>query len=151
MNSLMDVWQELLHHLSSQLTPTAINTWFSDCEPVDLEECRLVIRTPSEFKKTIISQRFSSMMVSFLSELFACEFDLLILVGDEEYEKDSSEESDDLPEMAGYTFDNFIVGNSNKFAHAAAISVAYPFPQTSCTSSQPIMARLSSSGPSSRI
>ena len=51
MNSLMDIWQEILRHLSSQLTPTAINTWFSDCEPVALEECRLVIRTPSEFKK----------------------------------------------------------------------------------------------------
>ena len=124
MNSLMDIWQEILHHLSSQLTPTAINTWFSDCEPVALEENRLVIRTPSEFKKSIISQRFSSIIVSFLSDLFSCEFDLMILVGDEEYEKDPSEDDDDLPEMAGYTFDNFIVGNSNKFAHAAAISVA---------------------------
>ena len=124
MNSLMDIWQEILHHLSSQLTPTAINTWFSDCEPVALEENCLVIRTPSEFKKSIISQRFSSIIISFLSDLFSCEFDLLILVGDEEYEKDSPGEDDDLPEMAGYTFDNFIVGNSNKFAHAAAISVA---------------------------
>ena len=124
MNSLMDIWQEILHHLSSQLTPTAINTWFSDCEPVALEENRLVIRTPSEFKKSIISQRFSSIIISFLSDLFSCEFDLLILVGDEEYEKDPAGDDDDLPEMAGYTFDNFIVGNSNKFAHAAAISVA---------------------------
>ena len=124
MNSLMDIWQEILRFLSSQLTPTAINTWFSDCEPVALEECRLVIRTPSEFKKSIISQRFSSIIVSYLSDLFSCDFDLLILVGDEEYEKDSAGEDDDLPEMAGYTFDNFIVGNSNKFAHAAAISVA---------------------------
>ena len=124
MNSLMDIWQEILRHLSSQLTPTAINTWFSDCEPVALEECRLVLRTPSEFKKSIISQRFSSIIVSFLSDLFSCDFDLLILVGDEEYEKEPAAEDDDLPEMAGYTFDNFIVGNSNKFAHAAAISVA---------------------------
>ena len=38
--------------------------------------------------------------------------------------KEAAAEDDDLPEMAGYTFDNFIVGNSNKFAHAAAISVA---------------------------
>ena len=124
MNSLMDIWQEILRHLSSQLTPTAINTWFSDCEPVALEECRLVIRTPSEFKKSIISQRFASIIVSYLSDLFSCDFDLLILVGDEEYEKETTAEDDDLPEMAGYTFDNFIVGNSNKFAHAAAISVA---------------------------
>ena len=124
MNSLMDIWNEILHKLSSQLTPTAINTWFSDCEPVDLEECRLVLRTPSEFKKKIISERFSGIITSILSDLFACDFELLILVGDEEYEKENVGPETDFPEMAGYTFDNFIVGNSNKFAHAAAISVS---------------------------
>ena len=123
MNSLMDIWNEIKRILSSQLTPTAINTWFTDCEPVELEDCRLVIRTPTEFKKKIISERFSPIITKILSDLFACDFDLLILVGDEEYEKDPAPD-DPLPEMAGYTFDNFIVGNSNKFAHAAAISVA---------------------------
>ena len=123
MNSLMDIWNEIKRILSSQLTPTAINTWFTDCEPVELEDCRLVIRTPTEFKKKIISERFSPIITKILSDLFACDFDLLILVGDEEYEKDPSPD-DPLPEMAGYTFDNFIVGNSTKLAHAAAISVA---------------------------
>ena len=47
----MDIWQEVLRLLRNELTPTAINTWFSDCEPVDLEECRLVIRTPSGIRR----------------------------------------------------------------------------------------------------
>ncbi len=123
MNSLQDIWEEVLRLLSSTLTQTAIKTWFSDCEPVDLEEYQLVIRTPSEFKKKIIMDRFAPLIKNALSELFTGDFELLILVGDEEYEK-AGEEDDSLPEMAGYTFDNFIVGNSNKFAHAAAISVA---------------------------
>ena len=54
MNSLMDIWQEILRHLSSQLTPPAINTRFSDCAPVALQECRLVILAPSEFNNPII-------------------------------------------------------------------------------------------------
>lgn len=121
----MDIWKEILNTLSSQLTPTAINTWFSDCEPIALEECTLVIRTPSDFKRKIISDRFSALIKAVLSELFSCDFDLLILAGDEEYEKEEGiGEDGPLQEMAGYTFDNFIVGNSNKFAHAAAISVA---------------------------
>ena len=124
MNSLQDIWQEIMKTLSSQLTPTAITTWFSDCVPVDLEEYRFVIRTPSEFKKNIISQRFSDAITSALNDLFSSSgFELVILVGDEEYEKEETE-PDPLPEMSGYTFDNFVVGNSNKFAHAAAISVA---------------------------
>ena len=123
-NSIQDIWEEILRSLSSRLTPTAINTWFADSVPVSLEDYRLVIRTPSEFKKKIISDRFSASIKAVLSDLFSCDFELLILVGDEEYEPDEKDDPDDFPEMAGYTFDNFIVGNSNKFAHAAAIAVA---------------------------
>ena len=124
MNSIQDIWEEILRSLSSRLTPTAINTWFSDSVPVSLEEYRLVIRTPSEFKKKIISDSFAGTIREVLSDLFSCDFELLILVGDEEYEPEEKEGPDPFSEMAGYTFDNFIVGNSNKFAHAAAISVA---------------------------
>ncbi len=123
MNSLQDIWEEIMKILSKQLTPTAINTWFSDCDPIALEDSRLVIRTPTDFKRQIITSRFSSTIKNVLSDLFSCDFDLYILVGDEEYEK-QEEDSGPIQEMAGYTFDNFIVGTSNKFAHAAAISVA---------------------------
>ena len=125
MNSLDDIWKILMQNLSTQLTPTAITTWFSDCVPVELEEYRLVIRTTTGFKKKIITERFASSIKSSLSDLFSSDFELLVLVGDEEYIRDDDLKDDDpLPEMAGYTFDNFIVGSSNKFAHAAAIAVA---------------------------
>ena len=61
-----------------------------------------------------------------LYDLFSCEFDLDILAGDEllEYEKSANKKPSPYPEMEGYTFDNFVVGPSNKFAHAASIAVA---------------------------
>ncbi len=124
MNSVQDIWNEVIRLLSSKLTPTAISTWFSDCEPVDYEDCRLIIRTPTDFKRKIITERFRPMIEASLSELFASsDFELIILADDEEYEKQTDNDGV-LPEMAGYTFDNFIVGKSNEFAHAAAIAVA---------------------------
>ena len=125
MNSVKDIWNEVIRVLSQSITPTAIDTWFSDCEPVEIEDCRLVIHTSSDFKRSIIVNRFSQTIEGILSELFSCEFDLTVLAGDElkDYEV-NKRESSSLPEMAGYTFDRFIVGNSNKFAHAAAIAVA---------------------------
>ena len=125
MNSLQEIWNEILRLLSQQLTPTAITTWFSDCEPVDMEDCRLILHTTSNFKRDIILQRFGDTIKAALSDLFSCDFDILVLAGDElnDYVAKSKEENS-LPEMAGYTFDRFIVGNSNKFAHAAAIAVA---------------------------
>ena len=125
MNSLQEIWNEIIHILSQQLTPTAISTWFSDCEPVDMEDCRLILHTTSNFKRDIILQRFGDTIKAALSDLFSCDFDILVLAGDElnDYVSKAKEDTS-LPEMAGYTFDRFIVGNSNKFAHAAAIAVA---------------------------
>ena len=123
MNSLQDIWNEILKILSQNLTPTALNTWFSDCEPVDIEDCRLILHTTTDFKRKIIFERFGDIIKAALADLFSCDFDLMVLAGDEDYVPQNQEDTS-LPEMVGYTFDRFIVGNSNKFAHAAAVAVA---------------------------
>ena len=125
MNSIQDIWDEIIKILSKELTPTAITTWFSDCEAVEIEDCRLVLHTSNDFKRSIIVSRFGDSIKSALHDLFASDFELMVLAGDEinEYSKEKKEENS-LPEMDGYTFDRFIVGASNKFAHAAAIAVA---------------------------
>lgn len=125
MNSINDIWDEIVKILSKELTPTAMITWFSDCEVVEIEDCRLVLHTSNDFKRSIIVSRFGDTIKEALYNLFSSEFDLMVLAGDEinEYSKEKKEENS-LPEMDGYTFDKFIVGASNRFAHAAAIAVS---------------------------
>ena len=125
MNSLNDIWAMVLQILSGQLTDTAITTWFDECEPVDIDGSRMVLKLNNDFKRGIVESRFSDMIKQALSEIFSCDFDLLILSSEELNDfqlKKKAENS--LPEMEGYTFDRFIVGGSNKFAHAAAMAVA---------------------------
>ena len=124
MNSLKDIWNSILDILSTQLTSTTINTWFPDCVPVELEDRRFVIYTSNVYKRDIIQQRYADYILNALRDLFSCDFELVVLTGDEleDYQIQRTEEKT-LPEMDGYTFENFIVGNSNRFAHAAAVAV----------------------------
>ena len=136
MNSLEDIWNSVLEILGRDLTSIAITTWFSDCTPVEIKDNRLIIHTSSGFKREIIQNRFAEEIKASLSEIFSCEFDLEILAGDELSAYEISDEPEDAQgddqsdnagwrhEMASYTFDKFIVGSSNKFAHAAAIAVS---------------------------
>ena len=129
MNSLNDVWKEIMKLLSSQLTSTAINTWFSDCTPIEINDCCLVLCTTTGFKRDMIVNRFSGVIKGALSELFSCDFELRVITQDEidEYKVEKSVKNapeNVPPDMVGYTFDRFIVGKSNTFAHAAAIAVA---------------------------
>ena len=125
MNSLNDIWSEVLRVLSRTLTPTAITTWFSDCEPVEIDGSCLILKTTSVFKRDIITSRFGETIRAVLSDIFSSDFNFQVLTEEELSRRRSQEEKNSiLPEMAGYTFDRFIVGSSNKFAHAAAVAVA---------------------------
>ena len=83
MNSVTDVWNSILDILSKDLTATSINTWFSDCRPVELSDTRLVLYTPTDFKRNIITQRYAAPITTALTDLFSCPFDLLVLAEDE--------------------------------------------------------------------
>ena len=125
MNSLNDVWNEVVRVLSKDMTPTAVATWFSDCEPIDIDGSSLLIKTNSDFKRDIIYSRFGETIRRVLSDLFSSDFDFQLLLPDEaDNYKEHAKEKDPLPELAGYTFDRFIVGKSNEFAHAAALAAA---------------------------
>ena len=84
MNSLNDIWQVILKYLSAHgVSDTAIRTWFDDSEPVEMDDCRFVIHTVNSFKRNVINERFEQMIKDSLKELFAADFDIEILAGDE--------------------------------------------------------------------
>ncbi|MDO4749826.1 MAG: chromosomal replication initiator protein DnaA [Eubacteriales bacterium] len=124
MDSLNDIWAGILEKLGADLTPTAMNTWFADCSPVEMTENCLVLHTSTDFKRDIIRNRFSDAIRSALYDLFCTEMDVTILAGDEISSFQGSKNDPFAEHFAGYTFQNFVVGPSNQYAHAAALGVA---------------------------
>jgi len=125
-NSLEDIWKLVLEILGEKLTPVAISTWFKDCQAVDLVDNRLILYVPSNFKKGIIEESFIDAIKDALHQIFVNDYEVTILGENtlEKYKKDSENKIDSRIDSEEYTFERFVVGNSNKFAHAAAKAVA---------------------------
>ena len=126
-NSPADIWAKVLSLMEADMTATAINTWFDDCTAVALEEDRFVIHSPTNFKRDIIRKRYVPNIQKALHELFAADFQVEVMgEGELDHFTEASKPVDStfLPGTEDYTFERFVVGSSNKFAHAAALSVA---------------------------
>lgn len=125
LNSPADIWTKILSLMENDMTATTINTWFDDAVAVALEEDRFVLHTPTNFKRDIIIKRYLPAVKKALHELFSSDFEVVVL-GEGELEQFSTRTPDAsfMPGTEEYTFDRFVVGSSNKFAHAAALAVA---------------------------
>ena len=125
MNPAAEVWEKVKVLMGSEMTATTMNTWFDDAEAVSLEESRFVLYSPTRFKRDIIAARYASPIQNALRELFSSDFQLTVLTEDQLTNfQDGPKQSDFLPGTEEYTFDRFVVGSSNKFAHAAARKAA---------------------------
>ena len=137
MNFPADIWPKVLSLMEGDMTATTINTWFDDATPVALDANRFVLHTPSNFKRDIIVARYLPVIQKALHELFSADFEVVVL-GEGELEDFGKKKTDDvfLPGTEEYTFERFVVGASNKFAHAAAQAVPSgpPRPTTPCSS-----------------
>ena len=122
MHSADDILASLLSLLEKEMQKLAIDIWFSDAKAVELRQDCFIIRTSTPYKKELIQTRYSEICRKILSQIFSTEMDFIVLDETEAPPavKDGSANSDGEK----FTFDNFVVGNSNKFAHAAANAVA---------------------------
>ena len=126
MNSLTDVWGNVLQQMSQQLAPTTINTWFDEVEVVTMEDSAFVLHCGNEFKKKTIEARFLPYIRDALRELFSADFEIKILNDDQlsAYHGVGPDYPGDLEDSGTFTFETYVVGPSNKLAYAAAHAVS---------------------------
>ena len=119
------IWAKVLAHMEQKLTDTIVTTWFDDTEVLELTDQKLVLYSPTVFRKDMIISRCETYIKDALKELFDMDLELVVLDDTEIEAYRSSKKKPRFIEFnPQFTFDNFIVGNSNKFANAAAVAVA---------------------------
>lgn len=125
MNSAADIWNSVLSLVEQSLTKTTITTWFSEVEPIALEENRFILCIPTDFKKEIFEKRYAGEVKKVLDDLFSADMEVIVLGKEEKDHYGVKEQpSHFLPGTEEYTFERFVVGSSNKVAHAAALAVS---------------------------
>ena len=137
--------------MKQQLSSTAMNLWFGDIEIISFSENSLTMVTTSEFKMKIIKDKYLSQLEDLFSDFMGFKINIIVesknpsvnvekirnQIANEDLlpgiDDDESLKVQDVKPVIGstmptvnfeYTFNNFIVGSSNKFAHAACIAVA---------------------------
>ena len=111
MNSAAEIWKTILTLLENEMTPTAVSTWFSEIEPVSLDENRFVLCCPTEFKRSIVSTRYLPTLERAFYELFAEQITVEVI---------SPEERDQLAAAPAAKPDNRAkaLKNRKKFIHS---------------------------------
>ena len=137
------IYSMLIEMLLNENSQTAVNLWFGDLKLVSLDENEAIFVSPTNLKKKIIRQRFAISMADKLNEILGFE-PAVVIYSSENGEVDLSlakkeaekEEKERKPVAINqtksaeelfrleYTFENFVVGSSNKFANSAAVAVA---------------------------
>ena len=71
------VWAKVLGNMESRLTPAVISTWFDDAEILELTDTKLVLYSPSSFRKDIILRRCTDYIKDAMRDEFQMEVELL--------------------------------------------------------------------------
>ena len=118
------VWAKVLIHMEERLGAVTVSAWFDDAEVVELNEEHLILYSSSDFRREIIRRRCTDYIQDALKEIFNSDAKLIVF-GDEELAafKSKGKATTSMDFNPQFTFDNFVVGPSNRFAHSACIAV----------------------------
>ena len=138
------IWQEVLNIMASELAKPSFDAWIKDSRPVHLESNVLYVELPNEFTRDWVDARYAAPLRKTLRHVVNKEWDLRLVSPSSKPQLQKADER--MPAQAStnqsaatenpsqeqissvlnprYTFDTFVVGNSNRFAHAASLAVA---------------------------
>ena len=152
LKEIKEIWSMVQDRMKQQLSSTAMNLWFGDIEIISFSENTLTMATTSEFKMNIIKDKYVPQLEEIFTDFMGFQIKIVVesknptvdinkirnQIANEDMlpEREEREERQEVQEIQPvlgstmptvnfeYTFNNFIVGSSNKFAHAACIAVA---------------------------
>ncbi|WP_411676400.1 chromosomal replication initiator protein DnaA [Caproicibacter sp.] len=126
MEPFTEVWNLVCEYCKSKITEIAFSTWISRIEPVTLDftDGVAVLRVPNELHRQTILHYYNAILEEAFRQIFSREIQIRVCIPGELETDAKKEEPAENSDNYEFTFDTYIVGSSNKFAHAASMAVA---------------------------
>ena len=129
MDSFVDAWEVICGYCKTKITDVAYKTWIERIKPLNLDfnTGTAYLLVPNDFHRQTLTRCYIPLLNEAFEAVFDSKFNIQFKIPDEVVENIASPKpSEELIKDTNYeyTFDTFIVGSSNKFAHAACLAVA---------------------------
>lgn len=131
---LIDIWEKTLESVEKHMTKPSFETWLKLTRPVKKEDNCLIIEVPHEFAKDLLESKYAPLLFSTLKEYMQEDLEIKFVTpkgGLRDNQRLPLSPVNSLPEDSfsqnlnpKYTFESFVVGEGNRFAHAASLAVA---------------------------
>lgn len=126
MESFTEVWNLVCDYCKSKITEIAYSTWISRIEPVSLDFAQgvAVLKVPNELHRQTLTHYYKDLLNEAFKQIFGQEIQIQIFTSSEPIVSKQNDDTPPINDDYEFTFDTYIVGSSNKFAHAASMAVA---------------------------
>jgi len=127
---ILEAWSQVLQGLEGRLNRQSYEHWLKPLRPIAYYNNTILIEVPNHFSRDWLNERYAPLIKQSFEQLLNREVALKLLLAREvpEATRYIARRPPDTDEITilnpRYTFDAFVVGNSNRFAHAAALAVA---------------------------
>ncbi|MDP4155582.1 MAG: chromosomal replication initiator protein DnaA, partial [Bacillota bacterium] len=138
MENIADLWSAALNNIEKKISKPSFDTWLKSTKAHSLKGDLLVITAPNEFARDWLEERYSQLVAGILYEITGEELAVKFIIPQNKSAEDvdlpvppkktkRDDEHTDFPQsmlIPKYTFDTFVIGSGNRFAHAASLAVA---------------------------
>ena len=126
MDSFLEAWGLICDYCKTRITEVAYKTWIGRIKPIKLDFSAgdAILMVPNEFHRQTLNRCYLNLLNDAFSEIFGAGINICFTIPEETNQ--SNQKTDNLAINSEYefTFDTYIIGSSNKFAHAASLAVA---------------------------
>ncbi len=119
---LMNLWTECLFMLEDEVSQVGYNTWIKDIKPVSITDDTFTLSVGSTIIKNMVEMRYRDLIKYTISEITGKLYNIEFVLSENLPAVQKRQENPSVYDK--YTFDNFVVGNSNRFAQCASLAVA---------------------------